>query len=347
MTGSKHILSLLTVSMLFSTLLLTACQVVNEKVCVVLDTANENDASFNQYTLKGAREAAAEAGLEFAHAPSLAESDYLPNIEDFIAEGCDLILTVGFLMSRATAEAAREYPNVDFAIVDVAYLPGAGCTDTVDDCYSAAGGLDNVTSLMFAEDEVGYLAGTLAGCMSETGIIGSVAGIEVPPVVRFVTGYQHGAQNQNPDIETLNVYIPDFDDPATGKRESQGQIRQGADVIFGVGGNTGNGAIQAAHEAGIWAIGVDVDQYFTFSEVGPSLLTSAMKNVDTAAYDAVTAFAKNELAPGILTSTVANGGIGLAPFHEQEDQVPSRCRQAVAEAESGLNEGTIDTGYRP
>ncbi len=347
MSLSRRILSLLAISTLILTIILTACQVVEDKVCVVLDTANENDASFNQFTLKGAREAAAEAGLEFTHAPSLAEADYLPNIEDFIAEGCDLIMTVGFLMSEATAEAARENPNVAFAIVDVAYLPGAGCVDTVEDCYSAGGGLDNVTSLMFAEDEVGFLAGTLAGCMSETGIIGSVAGLEIPPVVRFVTGYQQGAQIQNSEIETLNVYIPDFDDPATGKRAGQDQIRRGADVIFGVGGNTGNGAIQAAHEASIWAIGVDVDQYFTFPEVGPSLLTSAMKNVDTAASNAVTAFANGELAPGILNSTVANGGIGLAPYHDQADQVSAKCRQAITDAEAGLVNGTIDTGYSP
>lgn len=347
MAASRRFLLLLTIFTLTLSILLTACQVVDDKVCVVLDTSNENDASFNQFTLKGAREAAAEAGLQFAHTPSLSAADYIPNIEDFIAEGCDLIMTVGFLMSQATAETAQEHPDISFAIVDVAYFPGEGCTESVDDCYSAEGGLDNVTSLMFAEDEVGYLAGTLAGCMSETGIIGSVSGLEIPPVVRYVTGYQQGARAQNPDIETLNVYIPDFDDPATGKREALDQIQHGVDVIFGVGGNTGNGAIQAAHEAGQWAIGVDVDQYFTFPEVGPSLLTSAMKNVDTAAHNAVTAFANDELAPGILASTVANGGIGLAPFHDQAGEVPTACREAVEEAEAGLSAGTIETGYVP
>ena len=102
---------------------------------------------------------------------------------------------------------------------------------------------------MFAEDQVGYLAGVLAGCMSESGVIGTVSGMEIPPVVKYVVGYQTGAKSQNPDIETLNVYIPDFNDPATGKQAGETMIADGADILFGVGGNTGNGGLLAAHEA--------------------------------------------------------------------------------------------------
>jgi basic membrane protein A len=200
---------------------------------------------------------------------------------------------------------------------------------------------------MFAEDEVGYLAGTLAACMSETAVIGSVASVDIPPVVRFVTGYQNGAKAYNPDIETLNVYIPDFNDPVTGKQMGEEQIRQGADVIFGVGGNTGNGGMLAAHEAGALAIGVDVDQYYSFSDVAPSLLTSAMKNVDIAAGEAVRAFANDELKAGILMSNMANEGIGLAPYHDWEDKIPDECKTAVDLAASGLRRRVLDTGYMP
>ena len=114
---------------------------------------------------------------------------------------------------------AKEYPNIKFAIIDNAYFPtkdSPSCGDTAKDCY-ADGGLTNVTSLMFQEDEVGYLAGVLAACMSKSGVIGSVAGMEIPPVVRFVTGYQTGAKSVNPDVKTLNQYIPSFTDPAKGK----------------------------------------------------------------------------------------------------------------------------------
>lgn len=334
------------VAVLVLSMLLAACGAEEGgKVCAVLDTGGENDRSFNEFTLKGARDAAEAEGLEFAHIVSEAETDYEKNIQNFIDEGCNLIITVGFLMGDVTAAAARANPDVHFAIVDVEYFPGAGCDASLADCYEED--LANVTSLMFAEDEVGYLAGVLAGCLSETGVIGSVSGMEIPPVVKFVVGYQTGARSQNPNIETLNVYIPDFNDPSTGKQAGQSMIDDGADIIFGVGGNTGNGGVLAAHEAGLWGIGVDVDQYFTYPDVAASLLTSAAKNMDVAAYDAVIAFANGELEAGIAKGTVENGGIGLAPYHDQESNIPQACKDAVAAAEEGLRDGSISTGYNP
>ncbi len=319
------------------------------RVAVVLDTGGENDRSFNEYTLKGARDAAEELGLDFAYVVSEATTDYERNIENFVSEGYTLIITVGFLMGDATAKAAIAHPDVHFAIIDSAYFPDAdghcpGDPETVtDDCYADV--LPNVTSLMFAEDEVGYLAGVLAGCMTETNVIGSVSGMEIPPVQRFVTGYQTGARSVNPDVETLNTYIPDFNDPATGKQVGQQQIADGADVIFGVGGNTGNGGLLAAHEAGLMAIGVDVDQYFTYPEVASTLLTSAAKNMDVATNEAVRSFAAGELEAGIRLATVANGGVGLAPYHDWEDRIPQECKDAVDAAREGLANGTIDTGW--
>jgi basic membrane protein A len=339
----RRIAVLMVAIMVFS-IILTACGgEEQEKVCAVLDTGGENDRSFNEFTLKGAREAAEEAGFEFAHIVSEAETDYEKNINNFIDEGCGMILTVGFLMGDSTAKAARENPDTQFAIVDVSYFPGFGCDESLSDCYEED--LANVTSLMFAEDEVGYLAGVLAGCMSESGVIGSVSGMEIPPVVKFVVGYQTGAKTQNPDIETLNVYIPDFNDPSTGKQAGQAMLDDGADIIFGVGGNTGNGGVLAAHEAGKLGIGVDVDQYNTYPDVAASLLTSAAKNMDVAAHDAVIAFSNGELSGGLVTGTVENKGIGLAPYHDQEANIPDECKAAVSEAEAALAAGTIDTGY--
>lgn len=344
---SKKIGGLVVIAMVL-TMIITACTgSASKSVCAVLDTGGENDKSFNEFTLKGAREAAEEKGLEFSHIVSESPTDYEKNIENFVNEGCDMIITVGFLMGDATAAAAMAHPDVSFAIVDVGYAPGFGCSEDVADCYTEEGGLSNVTSLLFAEDEVGYLAGTLAGCMSQSGVIGSVSGMEIPPVVRFVTGYQNGARSQNPDIETLNVYIPDFNDPATGKQAGETQIAEGADVIFGVGGNTGNGGLLAAHEAGLAGIGVDVDQYNTYPEVASSLITSAAKNMDVATGDAVRAFADGTLSAGIQLATVANGGVGLADYHDQDGNIPAECKAAVEAAEAGLADGSIDTGYQP
>jgi basic membrane protein A len=326
--------------------ILAACGADEEqKVCAVLDIGGENDRSFNEFTLKGARDAAEELEYEFAYIVSEAETDYEKNVNNFVEEGCTMIITVGFLMGDVTAAAARANPDVTFAIIDNSYFPGFGCDESLSDCY--AEDLANVTSLMFQEDQVGYLAGVLAGCMTETGVIGSVSGMEIPPVVRFVTGYQTGAKSQNPDVETLNVYIPDFNDPSTGKQAGQSMLDEGADIIFGVGGNTGNGGVLAAHEAGLWGIGVDVDQYFTYPDVASSLLTSAAKNMDVATYLAVKDFADGKLEAGIFTGNLENEGIGLAPYHDQESNIPDACKAAVDTAAAALAAGTLATGYTP
>ncbi len=340
------VLRWLALVILVMTAILTACSSGEPgKVCVVLDTGGENDKNFNEFTLRGARSAAQEASLPFAHIVTRSDEDYVPYINNFVEEDCGLILTVGFLMAEATADAARANPDTKFAIIDVEYVPGFGCPADVESCYSEEGGLKNVTSLVFAEDEVGYLAGTLAGCMTETGIVGSVSGMEIPPVVRFVTGYQSGARAINPAVKTLNIYIPEFNDGYTGKQEGEKLIKAGADIIFGVGGNTGNGGLLAAHDMGLMVIGVDVDQYNTFPEVRASLLTSASKNVNVAAANAVMAYANGQLEGGLRLSTVKNGGVGLAPYHEWEDRIPIECKVAVEAATRGLANDTVTTGY--
>jgi len=342
---SFHRVRLAVVAIMLLSVILAACAAPGggRKVCVVLDTGGENDKSFNEFTLKGARNAARDLNLTFDHIVTATDDDYGPYINNFIDEECNLILTVGFLMAGATAEAARANPDVHFAIIDVFYGPGAfGCPGDVESCYTEEGGLDNVTSLVFSEAEVGYLAGTLAGCMTQSNVIGSVAGMEIPPVVNFVTGYQNGARAVNPDVTTLNFYASEFNDAYTGKQEGDRQIAAGADVIFGVGGNAGNGGVLAARDVGLMAIGVDVDQYLTFPEVRPSLLTSAMKKVDVAAGDAVRAFAQNELEAGARISTVANGGVDLAPYHDWEERIPQSCKDAVATARADLSDGELD-----
>ena len=338
--------------LMITSLLLAACgaptpsSVPKLKVGVVLDTGGIEDKSFNEYTLKGARDAAAKAGLEFSYLPSQSTSDFEKNIESLIAEGADMVITVGFPLGDATAKAAQRHPDIHFVIVDHAYYPGFGCPNTVEDCYTEAGGLVNVTSLMFAEDELGYLAGVLAACMSQNGTVATVAGMEIPPVVRFVIGFHNGAKSVDPDVVTLSQYIPDFDDPATGKVVAQDFINQGADVIFGVGGNTGNGGLLAAKEAGLMAIGVDVDQYFSYPAVQDALLTSASKNVDVTARTAVEDFAAGRLAGGIRMATVSNGGVGLAPYHDWESRIPQACKDQVEAAEQAIQADPAITGAK-
>jgi basic membrane lipoprotein Med (substrate-binding protein (PBP1-ABC) superfamily) len=319
------------------------------KVGLVTDVGGVNDKSFNQSAWAGVQKAATDFGLDVKFIESKQPTDYEKNIDQFATENYDVIITVGFLMGDATAAKAKQYPNIKFAIIDNAYFPtkgSASCDDTVKDCYDD-GGLKNVTSLMFQEDEVGYLAGVVAGGMTKSGTVCTVSGMEIPPVVRYVTGYQNGAKWMNPNVKSLNVYIPSFTDPAKGKETANSMIGQGCDVIFGVGGNTGNGGLLAAKEQSLMAIGVDVDQYNTYPEVKDALVTSAMKNVDVAVYDFLKAVQGNNFKAGIDTANLQNAGVGLAPYHDWDSKVPDSVKQKVQEATDDLKSGTLTTGYKP
>jgi basic membrane protein A len=319
------------------------------KVGLVTDTGGVNDKSFNQSAWAGVQKAAQEFGFDAKYIESKQPTDYEKNIDQFATENYNVIITVGFLMGDATAAKAKQYPNIKFAIIDNAYAPtkgSAACPDTVKDCYTD-GGLTNVTSLMFQEDEVGFLAGVVAGGMTKTGTVCSVAGMEIPPVVRYVTGYQNGAKWMKPDVKALNVYIPSFTDPAKGKETGQSMIGQGCDVVFGVGGNTGNGGLLAAKEQNLMAIGVDVDQYLTYPEVKDALVTSAMKNVDAAVFNYLQTVKDGTSKAGIAMANLKNGGVGLAPYHDWESKVPQTVKDKVKEATAGLLDGSITTGYKP
>ncbi|MFN8470821.1 MAG: BMP family ABC transporter substrate-binding protein [Anaerolineae bacterium] len=312
------------------------------KVGLVTDVGGVNDKSFNQSAWEGVQKAIKDLGIDGKFVESKAPTDYEKNIDAFVTDKYDLIIAVGFLMGDAVQKKAAQYPDQKFAIIDNAYFP-----EKAGDPDPYAGPLKNVTSLMFSEDQVGYLAGVLAGCMSQSGTVCTVSGMEIPPVQRYVIGYQTGAKSQKSDVKTPNVYIPSFTDPAKGKETGASMIGQGCDVVFGVGGNTGNGGLLAANQAGKMAIGVDVDQYLTYPEVKSSLITSAMKNVDVAVYNAIKAAQAGTSKGGIALSDISNGGIGLAPYHDWDSKIPQKCKDAVQAAIDGLKSGKIQTGYKP
>ena len=343
-------ISLLVAIILVASMALSACQTAGtgaKKVGLVTDTGGVNDKSFNQSAWEGVQKAATEFGWEANFIESKQPTDYEKNIDQFATENYDVIVTVGFLMGDATALKAKQYPNLKFAIIDNAYFPttdSKACPDTVKDCYDD-GGLKNVTSLMFQEDEVGFLAGVLAAGMTKTGTVCTVSGMQIPPVERYVVGYQTGAKWFKPDTKALNVYIPSFTDPAKGKETGQSMIDQGCDVVFGVGGNTGNGGLLAAKEQGDMAIGVDVDQYNTYPEVKDALLSSAQKNVDVAVYEYLKAVKDGTSKAGMVNATLKNGGVGLAPFHDWDSKIPADVKAKIKEASDALIAGTLKTGY--
>jgi basic membrane lipoprotein Med (substrate-binding protein (PBP1-ABC) superfamily) len=331
-------------------MVLTACSSGGgkKKIGLVTDVGGVNDKSFNQSAWAGVQKAADEYGWEANYIESKQPTDYEKNIDQFATEKYDVIVTVGFMMGDATAVKAKQYPKIKFAIIDNSYFPTAGstyCDDKVKDCYDD-GGLKNVASLMFQEDQVGFLAGVLAAGMSKTGTVCSVAGMEIPPVQRFVIGYQNGAKWMKAGTNVLNVYIPSFIDPAKGKETGLSMIGQGCDVVFGVGGNTGNGGLLAAKEKGLMAIGVDVDQYNTYPEVKDALISSAAKNVDAAVYNYLKSVKDGSVKAGMMTANLTNGGVGLAPYHDWDSKIPQAVKDKVKEAAEGLKSGKLATGYK-
>jgi basic membrane protein A len=349
---TKKFSFLLVIVLLISTVL-SACSspaattAVKLKVGLVTDTGGVNDKSFNQSAWAGVQKAMTDLGLDAKFVESKQTTDYETNIDSFASQNYDVIITVGFLMGDATANKAKQYPKIKFAIIDNSYFPTKGqayCDETIKDCYKD-GGLTNVTSLMFQEDQVGFLAGVLAAGMTKTGTICSVAGMQIPPVERYVIGYQNGAKWYKPTTNELNVYIPSFTDPATGKQTGVTMISQGCDVVFGVGGNTGNGGLLAAKEANLMAIGVDVDQYNTYPEVQSALISSAMKNVDVAVYNYLKSVVAKTDSAGAVTANISNGGVGLAPFHDWDSKIPADVKTKIQAATDGLKNGSITTGY--
>jgi len=262
-------------------------------------------------------------------------TDYQKNMQLFIDQNYDMVVTVGFLLGDDTLAVAKANPNVKFAIVDYAYATPPA----------------NLTGLVFREDQAGFLAGIVAAKMSKTGTIGGVYGLDIPPVHKYRVGYENGAKFAVPSIKTLGVYQPpsgakSFNDPDWGKQQATAMFGQGADVVFGAGGNTGNGALLAAVQANKICVGVDVDQFVSYADADKCLVTSAEKHIAFSVKTAITDMVKGTWpSSGLLTFDAKNSGVGISPFHNYDSQVPADVKTMVADALKKLADGTLQTGY--
>jgi basic membrane protein A and related proteins len=301
---------------------------------LVTDVGRINDKGFNQSAYEGMEAAKAEAPtcFETEYIETTSQSDYAPNIAQFTDSGADVIIGVGFLLGDALGDAAKSNSDIKFISVDGVPNPGH------DESW-----MTNGESLFFAEDQAGYMAGVLAASMTESDHIGVVGGlVVVPPVERFVEGYIDGAKSVNPDIQVDFVYTTSFVDPPQGSNAAQQMIDSGADVIFGAGGLTGNGALEAACQAdGVYAIGVDTDQYETLPSVQSCILSSATKNIVEAVKNSLLRIAQDQFTPGFHTDDASTNGIGLAPFHDMDGEVPADVKALLEETFAGLADGSI------
>jgi basic membrane protein A len=251
------------------------------KVGLVTDIAGLGDKSFNYLAGQGMKQAEKKYGIQGDVTVSKSNNDYVPNITKYALKGYDLVIAVGFLEEQAVGQVAKKFPKTKFAIID----------DSVT--VKALKGLKNVEGIQYKEQEAGYLVGYLSGLFEKSkakglnsqNVISSVGGISIPPVNRYIAGYQAGARAADPGVKLLNGYSGDFTAQDKCQGLAQQQIAQGADIIFQVAGQCGLGAINAARDKGLWGIGVDTNQALQIGS--KQLLASATKGVDVSVVDVV------------------------------------------------------------
>jgi basic membrane protein A and related proteins len=297
------------------------------RVGLITDLGQLNDRGFNQLAYQGLKRAQRELGVQGRVLESKSAAEYVPNMTTLARQGYDLIIGVGFAQGDAIDKAATVFPDTKFLIIDV-------------DQSGLAHKPANVVGMLFREEEVGYLAGYLAGLQVDRepgpNVIGSVGGFKEPPVDRFIAGYQAGAREAAPGVELLNGYSQDWDDQAKCKELALNQIARGARVVFQVAGGCGLGALDAAREQDVWGIGVDADQAY----LGPHVLTSAQKKVDEGVFRTIKSVVDGTWQGGRnLTFGLAQNGVGLGTV---SSDVPRSDVEKVAEISKRIASGEIE-----
>jgi len=306
--------------------------------CMVTDAGGVDDRSFNASAWQGLQDAESDLGIEVKFVESNAETDYAPNVNQMVSDDCGIIVTVGFLLGDATAEAAAANAEEQFAIVDFSYEQP----------------IENVKPLIFDTAQAAFLAGYLAAGMTETGTVATFGGINIPTVSIFMDGFSDGIDNYNEakgtDVQLLGwdkeaqdgSFTGDFQNQANGQNLTNTFIQQGADIILPVAGPVGLGAAAAAEEAGnVKVIWVDSDGFESASQYAPLFLTSVVKRIDNAVLDATTQAAEGSFGADPYVGTLENDGVGIAPYHDFEDEVPDELKQEVDDLRQQIIDGSL------
>jgi basic membrane protein A len=316
------------------------------QVGLVTDSNGISEGSFGGNAWQGLLRAREELNVCVEFLVSGDNADIVENMALFSFQGMDMIVAAGFNMADAVAASAELHPDIDHVIVDFAFDPP----------------ISNVQAATFEVDQAAFLAGYLAAESAHSRDAddpqaGFLGGVEIPPVQQFLAGYEAGVEYYNtrewgadraPDsgVRVPALYAGTFTEPGAGFEMAQVLIAEGVDVLFVAAGPTGLGALAAVRERGIWGIGVDVDQYYSLPEEGSILLTSVLKRLDNAVFQIVAEALAGDFHGGeVLVGTLENDGVGLAPFHDFEDQIPVDVREALENLEEAIIDGQIDTGW--
>jgi phosphate/phosphite/phosphonate ABC transporter binding protein len=310
------------------------------KACQVTDAGGIDDKSFNATAWKGVQDAMAQLGIEGKYLESQQQTDYEKNVNAFIDEGCDIIITVGFLLGDATKAGAEANPDQKFSIVDFAYDPT----------------IPNVLGQVFSTDQAAFLAGYLAAGVSKTGKLGTFGGIQIPTVTVFMDGFALGAQYYNEkhgtNVEVLGwdpvaqtgLFTGNFESTDDGRTMGETLMDEGADIIMPVAGPVGLGTAAAIQERGnAYVVGVDSDWTLTSPEYTGITLTSVMKLMDVTTFNAIKSAQEGTFEGGVTVGTLENGGVGLAPFHDLDSMVPAELKAELDQLKADIIAGTVAT----
>ena len=324
------------------------------RVGFVTDTGGIDDKSFNTAQWLGVERAIAELGVEGQFIQSDEASQYEPNLTEFASQGYDLIIASGFWLGGDTAKVAAQYPELSFTIIDMSYphwsVPEGVVGD--DEC------IPNVMGQEFKTDQAAFLAGYLAAGMTQTGKIGYFGGSKIPTVTIFGVGYEAGMDYYNQvhgtSVELLGwnsetgegLFTDDFVDLTKGKEAGESLFDEGADIFIPVGGLIGAPVFDVARERGGYGIWVDFDAYDLLAEHRDVMLTSVMKNMTNSVFDVIKdTMEDNFQGCSYYIGDLANGGVGLAPYHDLEDVIPDDLKAEIEELEQMIISGEIaDTG---
>jgi basic membrane protein A len=286
------------------------------KACMVSDSGGFDDKSFNQTSHDGLVTAADDFGVQTGEVESQSDSEYADNIAAMVDQDCNIVVTVGFLLGDATEKSAKKNPDVDYAIVDYAYAKPPA----------------NLKGLTFNTAQPSFMAGYLAAGSSESGIVGTFGGLNIPTVTIFMDGFWEGVQYYNEqnstDVQVIGwdektqegSFTEDFENKTKGQNTATNLISQGADVLFPVAGPAGLGALQAAQDDGqVRAIWVDTDGCVSAAEYCDVLLSSVVKGMDVAVEDAIRSSAEGTFDNTPYVGNLENGGVGLAPLSDDVD----------------------------
>jgi len=325
------------------------------RVGFVTDTGGIDDQSFNTTQWNGVQRAVEELGVEAQFIQSDEATQYEPNLTEFASQGYDLVIAAGFFLGGDLANVAALYPDVSFTIVDYAYPDPFGVPEGVvgnSEC------IPNVQGQVFKTDQAAFLAGYLAAGMTQSGKIGYFGGAKIPTVTIFGVGFQAGMEHYNEvhgtSVELIGwdsatgegLFTNDFVDLTKGAESTQTLFDQGADIFIPVGGLIGTPGFAIARERGGYGIWVDVDGYNLLTESQDVMLTSVMKNMDNSCYDVIQDTMEDNFdGCGVYVGDLANGGVGIAPYHDLEDAVPDDLAAEIEELRQAIISGEIsDTG---